>query len=164
MASLNITGQPASHAPPVAPKRPETRGMAGKARGKKDAMLARDLGARLRKIREARFVSQRELAKGIRIETAQISRYERGLSLPSLETLVDLCRFLQVGLEALVLGKEGTAPPSADPPIQDISLLERFRELEKLKRKDRETVIELIDAWVGSRKIEEVVSRLRRSA
>ena len=164
MALLNITGEPTSHAPPVAPKRPETRGMAGKARGKKDVMLAREVGARLRKIREARFVSQRELAKGIRIETAQISRYERGLSLPSLETLVDLCRFLQVGLEAPVLGKEGTAPPSADPPIQDISLLERFRELEKLKRRDRETVIELIDAWVSSRKMEEVVSRLRRSA
>ena len=120
----------AAHASRAAPKRHETPGMAGKARGKKDVLLARDLGARLRKIREARFVSQRELAKGIHIETAQISRYERGLSLPSLETLVDLCRFLQVGLEALVLGREGTTPPTADPPIQDISLLERFRELE----------------------------------
>ncbi|HYN42583.1 MAG TPA: helix-turn-helix transcriptional regulator, partial [Thermoanaerobaculia bacterium] len=105
MASFNMHGETTAHAPPAAPKRHETRDMAGKARGKKDVLLARDLGARLRKIREARFVSQRELAKGIHIETAQISRYERGLSLPSLETLVDLCRFLQVGLEALVLGR-----------------------------------------------------------
>ena len=127
-------------------------------------MLAKTFGQRLRKLREERFLSQRELAKGIKTETAQISRYERGVVMPNADSLVALCRFLQVGLEALVLGREGTSPPTADPPIQDISLLERFRELEKLKRKDRETVIELIDAWVGSRKMEEVVSRLRRSA
>lgn len=128
-------------------------------------MLAKELGDRLRKIREARFVSQRELAKAIRIEPAQISRYERGLSLPSVETLVDLARFLRVGPGALVLGQDESAPGSPQPPIEDISLLERFRELEKLKRKDRETVIELIDAWVSSRHVEEVVTRrMRRSA
>ena len=128
-------------------------------------MLAKELGGRLRKIREARFVSQRELAKAIHIEPAQISRYERGLSLPSLETLVDLSRFLRVGPGALVLGQEDAAPKGGEPPIEDISLLERFRELEKLKRKDREMVIELIDAWIGSRQMEEVITRrMRRSA
>ena len=126
--------------------------------------MPRESGTRLREPREARRAAKQDLAALAGVEPMQISRYERGLSLPSLETLVDLCRFLQVGLEALVLGREGTSPPTADPPIQDISLLERFRELEKLKRKDRETVIDLIDAWVGSRKMEEVVSRLRRSA
>jgi len=138
--------------------------MAGKARGRKDLMLAKELGGRLRKIREDRFVSQRELAKAIRIEVAQISRYERGLSLPSVETLADLARFLRVDLGTLVFGAEEKAGHFNEPPIEDISLLERFRELEKLKRKDRETVIELIDAWVSSRQLEEVLSRRRRSA
>jgi len=139
--------------------------MARKSRGKKDLMLAKELGGRLRKIREARFVSQRELAKAIHIEPAQISRYERGLALPSVETFVDLARFLRVGLGLLAFGQEDTAPPGNEPPIEDISLLERFRELEKLKRKDREMVIELIDAWVSSRHMEEVVARrMRRSA
>ena len=128
-------------------------------------MLAKELGGRLRKIREARFVSQRELAKAIHIEPTQISRYERGLSLPSLETLVDLSHFLRVGPGALVLGEDDATPRGAEQPIEDISLLERFRELEKLKRKDREMVIELIDAWIGSRQMEEVISRrVRRTA
>jgi transcriptional regulator with XRE-family HTH domain len=133
--------------------------MAGKARGRKDLMLAKELGGRLRKIREDRFVSQRELAKAIRIEVAQISRYERGLSLPSVETLADLVRFLRVDLGTLVFGTAEKAGTSNGPPIEDISLLERFRELEKLKRKDRETVIELIDAWISSRQLEEVFAR-----
>jgi transcriptional regulator with XRE-family HTH domain len=137
--------------------------MAGKARGKKDLMLAKEIGARLRKLREDRLVSQRELAKGIHIEIAQISRYERGLSLPSLETLIDLCRFLRVGLETFVFGKEQEA--TAEPPIEDITLLERFREVGKLGRKDRETVITLVDAMIARRQMEEITARhTRRSA
>lgn len=128
-------------------------------------MLARQLGERLRKIREDRFVSQRELAKAIHIVPSQISRYERGLALPSLETTVDLATYLRVELESLVLGKDAIAGAKGAPPIQDITLLERFRELEKLTRKDRETVIDLIDAWINSRHVEQVIARrLRRSA
>lgn len=127
-------------------------------------MLAKDLGSRLRKIREDRLISQRDLARAIQIETAQISRYERGLALPSLETLIDLCEYLRVSISMLVYGKdEKLELPSQ--PIQDISLLERFLELEKMKPKDRGTVIELIDAWVSSRQVEAVLSRrLRRTA
>lgn len=134
------------------------------ARRKKTSKLSREFGERLRVIREQRFLSQRELAGGIGIEVAQISRYERGLYMPNAESLVELARFLRVGVSTLLLGQDEDASGAA-PPIQDISLLERFRELEKLKRKDRETVIELIDAWIGSRQHEEIVSkRVRRSA
>lgn len=159
MAFLNINTLVLPPGPPAGSKPRDTPAMAGKARGKKDLMLAKELGSRLRKIREDRFVSQRELAKAIRIETAQISRYERGLSLPSVETLVDLTRFLRVDLGMLVFGVQEKSAAADEPPIQDLSLLERFRELEKMKRKDRETVIDLIDAWVGSRQLEEIVSR-----
>lgn len=131
---------------------------------KKASKLSKEFGQRLRTLREQRFLSQRELAEGIHIEIAQISRYERGLYMPNAETLVELAGFLRVGVSALLLGRE-EGPATAEPPIQDISLLERFRELEKLERKDREMVIALIDAWIGSRQHEEIVSkRLKRSA
>ena len=51
----------------------------------------------------------------------------------------------------------------AAQPIQDISLLERFRDLEKLDRKDREIAIALVDALITSRQLEQVTRR-RRSA
>lgn len=120
-------------------------------------MLAKDFGKRLKQLREQRFLSQRQLAEGIKIEPAHVSRYERGLFLPNAETLIDLATFLRVSLGTLLLGQEeGTG--QAVPPIADISLLERFRELEKLDRKDREIVVALIDAWVQSRRLEQIVA------
>lgn len=155
-------------APVAGPSPPETGSTLGamaEAGRKKASKLSRDFGQRLRALREQRFLSQRELAEGIKIEVAQISRYERGLYMPNAETLVELARFLRVGVSALLLGQDEAPAGSGEPPVQDISLLERFRELEKLDRKDREVVIALIDAWVGSRQHEQIVSRrLKRSA
>lgn len=125
-------------------------------------MLAKTFGGRLRKIREERFLSQRQLAEGIAIETVQISRYERGIALPGADTLLDLATFLRVGVGSLLAGEDAAA--GSEPPIHDITLLERFRDLEKLDRKDRQMVIDLIDAVIASRQIEQVSARRRRSA
>jgi transcriptional regulator with XRE-family HTH domain len=125
-------------------------------------MLAKTFGSRLRKIREERFLSQRQLAEGVGIETVQISRYERGIALPGADTLLDLATFLRIGAGELLAGEE--ASNSTEPPIHDISLLERFRDLEKLDRKDRQMIIDLIDAVIASRQIEQVTARRRRSA
>lgn len=121
-------------------------------------MLSKAFGERLRKLREERFLSQRELAEGIRIETAQISRYERGMVMPNAESLLALAGMLRVSV-GLLLGQESEKAAAEQHPIQDISLLERFRDLEKLSRKDREVVIALIDAWIGSRQVEQIVTR-----
>lgn len=120
-------------------------------------MLSKSFGERLKRIREERFLSQRQLAEAIEIETAQISRYERGLVMPNAESLLALSRVVRVSVGTL-LGQD-EQPGGQEHPIQDLSLLERFRDLEKLSRKDREVVIALIDAWIGSRQVEEIVSR-----
>ena len=140
-----------------------TRGMPRKERTKKAEMLAKRFGERLRKIREDRTLSQKQLADGIKIDVTQISRYERGIVMPNAETLIDLAQFLRVGVGLLLTGQEEEAAPSP-APISDISLLERFRDLEKLDRKDRAVAITLIDALITSRQLEQHVSRRRRSA
>lgn len=138
--------------------------MGRKGRSKETATLAKEFGQRLRKLREERSLSQRELAERTGLETAQVSRYERGLVMPNAENLIDIARFLRVGVAKLLLGEEETSD-GKEPPIRDISLLERFRDLEKLSRKDREIVIALIDAVIASRQYEEVTTRRsRRSA
>jgi transcriptional regulator with XRE-family HTH domain len=120
-----------------------------KSRSKESTTLARDFGQRLRKLREDGSLSQRNLAERLGFETAQISRYERGVVMPNAKNLVDLAGFLRVGVAKLLLGEEDGADSSA--PIHDLSLLERFRHLEKLNRKDRGIVIALIDALIDSR-------------
>lgn len=82
--------------------------------------------------------------------------------MPNAETLIDLAGFLRVGVGKLLLGEEEQS--GSEPPIQDVSLLERFRDLEKLSRKDREVAITLIDALIASRQHEQVTTRRRRTA
>lgn len=125
-------------------------------------MLAKAFGQRLKKTREERFLSQRQLAEAIGIQTVQISRYERGIALPNADTLADLAEHLRVSVGGLLIGEE--EKNGGQPPIHDISLLERFRDVEKLDRKDREMVINLIDAIISSRQHEQVTTRRRRSA
>lgn len=126
-------------------------------------MLAKRFGERLRKIREDRTLSQKQLADGIDIDVTQISRYERGIVMPNAETLIDLAQFLRVGVGRLLTGEDEQTFAAASP-ITDIALLERFRDLEKLDRKDREVAITLIDALITSRQVEQHVARRRRSA
>lgn len=125
-------------------------------------MLAKRFGERLRKIREDRLLSQKQLADGIRIDVTQISRYERGIVMPNAETLVDLAEFLRISVGEVLVGKKEDTVEQL--PIHDISLLERFRDLEKLDRKDREVAIALIDALIASRQLEQISTRRRRSA
>ncbi len=145
-------------------KRPDTWAMVRKSKQKETSVLGKAFGEQLRKLREERHLSQRELAEGISIETAQISRYERGVVLPNAESLLALATFLRVSV-GLLLGQKDDVAAAADQPISDISLLERFRDLERLDRKDREVAIAVIDALIASRQFEEVAERRsRRSA
>lgn len=127
-------------------------------------MFAKSFGQRLRQLREERFLSQQALAEGIDVQIAQISRYERGISMPNAETLADLAKFLRIPVGHLLLGEDDESPNAIAAPIHDLSLLERFRDLEKLDRKDREVAITLIDALIESRHHAEVTTRRRRSA
>jgi len=93
------------------------------------------------------------------MEVAQVTRYERGQFLPNAETLISLARVLQVGLDLLLLGE--AEPDAGRLAITDLPLLERFQDLQKLSKKDREAVILLIDSVLARGDVE---SRLRKRA
>lgn len=57
---------------------------------------------RLRRLRTERGWTQAELAERCRIEPYMISKYERGLHLPSVSNLRRLANTLELSLEALV--------------------------------------------------------------
>lgn len=123
-------------------------------------MLALEFGTRLRKLREARGLTQRQLADRIDIEPAQVTRYERGQFLPNAETLVTLSKVLQVETDFLLKG-EGRTSSIPDDPITDLPLLERFHDLQRLPKRDRDAVILLIDSVLARGDVE---SRMRKRA
>lgn len=124
-------------------------------------MFALGFGNRLRKLREARGMTQRDLADRVEIELVQISRYERGQNLPTVETLVTLAEVLKVDVNVLLFG-ESTKPDFDERDIDlNLPLLERFRDLQKLPKRDRDAVILLIDSVLTRGDVEQ---RLKRRA
>lgn len=123
-------------------------------------MLAMGFATRLRKTREARGLTQRELGDRIKMEPTQVTRYERGQFLPNAETLVSIAQVLQVSLDFLLTG-ETDGESRHELPISDVPLLERFRDAQKLSKRDREAVLLLIDSVLARSDVE---SRLRKRA
>jgi ribosome-binding protein aMBF1 (putative translation factor) len=99
---------------------------------KRSSVLTLGFGNRLREPREARGMTQRDLADGVDIEVVQISRYERGL---------------------LLTGETSAGVAAADLNL-DLRPLERFRDLQKLPRRDRKAVILLIDSVLTRGEVE----------
>lgn len=106
---------------------------------------------RLRRLRRERDWSQGQLAQKIGIGTQRISKYERGLSSPPLDILVQIARVLEVSLDYLVAGKTNGAGR-----LKNAKLIERIEELEKLPGEYQETLVSVLDSFIKRYKFEEL--------
>ena len=89
-------------------------------------------GDKIRKYREKAGFTQLALGARLGISDRAVSKWERGLSLPSAENLLALSRVLGVSAEAFRAdGEEGTSAPDAGSPMRG---MESLRELYKLGR------------------------------
>lgn len=76
------------------------------------------LAARLKDARRQAKLSQEELAEKVGRSVDGISNIERGINLPSLDTLIDICRALSISASALV---EEIQSPNALPERQELA-------------------------------------------
>lgn len=124
--------------------------------------LTKGFGTRLKRLRESRGLSQKQLADLVGADVVQISRYERNQVLPALETAAALAHTLKVSADELWLGLD-SGKPQEEPPIGDLRLFHRFREAEALPHKDREAIILLVDGVLAQRSIEAQIDKRRRA-
>lgn len=123
------------------------------------AFFMKDFGERLKALREKAGLTQRELARLAGIEAMQISRYERGVGYPAVETLIAIARTLDVGLDYLLLGKSQPSKRSGTQIFRHITLLEKLREADKeLDKKDVEMVLALLDAFMVRKRMKKLVN------
>lgn len=70
-----------------------------------------DLGAELRKVREARKLSLRAVASAVGVSASLLSQVETGKTQPSVSTLYALVNFLGISLDSLMGHPGAPAPP-----------------------------------------------------
>ena len=70
-------------------------------------------GPAIKRFREARQLTQAQLAEKIGVSDKAVSKWERGLACPDLVFLDDLADLLDVSIEELLLGRPSVALASA---------------------------------------------------
>lgn len=95
----------------------------------------RAVGARIRRFRKLRGLTQQQLAEMIGISFQQVQKYEHGANKISFERLHKLCEIFEVPLDAWL---EGDAPRPAAPGNGDrqaLSLLQSFHSITDEERR-----------------------------
>jgi len=86
---------------------------------------AKDVGKRIRELREKAKMSQAELGRKLRVSQTRISRYEAGHAAPTSKMLVKLSEIFDVPLDYLLLGTE---PPPPYAPELKVYMVSRWRQ------------------------------------
>ena len=109
---------------------------------------------KLSKLRNERGLTQQELAGLIGVGIAQMRRYEKGNSSPTLEVIKNIARTLGVSSDELIFDENERV---AAAKILDRKLLDQFELISKLNAHDKEAVKTILESMIIKSRIEEVM-------
>lgn len=104
----------------------------------------KEIGKRLKKMREDRRMSQTELASSMEMLPNQYGKVENGKVLPSLKTLVKAAEALEVSIDEIVYGVESPVSLS----IKDTELVKKMNVISELPPEDKFIALEILDLLI----------------
>jgi transcriptional regulator with XRE-family HTH domain len=109
---------------------------------------------KLTKLRKDKGFTQQELAQRARIGIAQIRRYEKGNSSPTLEVIKNIAKTLSVSADELIFDEgEGIVASK----IKDRELLEQFEQISMLTPQDKEALKTVIESMIIKSKLQQII-------
>lgn len=128
-----------------------------------DSLVMAVFGEILKRLRLERNLSQQELAGLVGVHVRQVSKYEMGTSLPTLDRIRRMAEVLDVSADELVFGSSKRKKPSADT-FKNPVLAERLRTLEGMATRDElRSVMDLLDAFIAKKQIDQISRGRSRS-
>ena len=113
-------------------------------------MIDEGFPERLRALRRQKNLSQTELGKIVGLHYTNYGKYERGLAIPSSESLKRLAEALGVTTDYLIDGK---ANEVAKAKIEDKDLLNMFKEVDTFPEDEKSVIKKVLDAFITKRKL-----------
>ncbi len=112
-----------------------------------------DIAKKIKRIREAKGLTAKEVISAVGMGAAMYSRIETGKTEPSITTLEKIAKALGVGLSDFFA-------PDATTEINsfDGSLMEKVKAIETLSEDEKKTVFSIVDAFVGKKKLKDALS------
>ena len=121
-------------------------------------MRNREFGVRLTRLRERQHLSITQLAAQAGVDYMQISRYEKGVSLPALGVAVRLAKILDVTLDELATG----STPQEPPAFRNKPLFEHMRALDQLPADRQAMALRILETVISGYELERLSESLRR--
>lgn len=115
------------------------------------------IGENIRRIRELKHLSQKELAVTIDVAPTQYSRVETGKVMPALKTLIKIAKVLDTSLDALVSQDSNT---SQDYNIKDKSLFDKVRLIDELPDTEKNMILQVIDLALSKKKFKDLLQQI----
>lgn len=116
---------------------------------------------KIKKHRKNKGLGQKQLAEIVGINTTHLSRLETGRYQPSIEVLKKLADALQVTTDYLL---SDTDDEAEEIKIQDQSFINKIKLLDSLDEKERETVVNVIDAMLTKKKMLNLLTEKQEQA
>jgi transcriptional regulator with XRE-family HTH domain len=114
------------------------------------------LGEVLKTVREAKNLSQKELASLLDMAQAQYSRIESGKTDPSFSAVVKIAKALGVTLPELFMADE----IFKDANAYDKTLLEKLRLIDSLDEVEKKSIYNIVDSLIAKKKLKDNLSNL----
>jgi len=112
------------------------------------------------KVREAKGMSQKEVATALKMDASQYSRIENGKTDPSFTIVVKIAKALGVTLSELFRADE----IFTDVKSSDKTLMEKLRLLDTLEDKDKQSLYHIIDTFIAKKKLKDNLSNVLQGA
>jgi transcriptional regulator with XRE-family HTH domain len=111
------------------------------------------LGDRIKKMRESKGLSQKEVASGVDIDRGQYSRIETNKVEPTLSTLEKIAKALNVNVEDFF---KRDIPVTVDS--FDKSLVERVKMIDDLEEQQKSHIYAIIDMAVSNNRLKNTLT------
>lgn len=121
-----------------------------------DDLIMITLSDTLKKVREAKGLSQKELASLIDMAQAQYSRIESGKTDPSFSVVTRISKALGLNLSELFQADEIFSESNS----YDKTLMEKLRLLDSLDEVEKKSIYNLIDSLISKKKLKDNLSSL----
>jgi transcriptional regulator with XRE-family HTH domain len=105
-------------------------------------------GKNILQIRKKAKLSQSEFAKLLKVKQPNIPRWESESVTPSILTIIKIAKNLNVTTDELLLSEDELKGKKTSDP----ALAMRIKSIEKLSEKNKETLFQVIDAYLKSLK------------
>lgn len=118
------------------------------------------LADNIKKVREAKGLSQKEVAMACKMDTAQYSRIENSKTDPSFSSVVRIAKAMGVGLADLFKADE----LFKDVDSYDRSLMEKLSLIEQLEKKEKHAFYAILDALIAKKKLKDSLNSALHNA